>query len=119
MKALDIALKDLTTSTRSAFALIFMFGVPLLVTGMFYFMFGNIASQGDFDLPQTSVIIANLDKGGPRLQAGSENIPGDIQADTLSDCLDLLEESLPPLEERPRILGALAPENEPDAQHGQ
>ena len=37
MKSIHIALKDLTSSFRSAFALIFMFGVPLLVTGMFYF----------------------------------------------------------------------------------
>ena len=45
MKAFDIALKDMTRSFRSAFAVVFMFGVPLLVTGMFYFMFGNIASD--------------------------------------------------------------------------
>ena len=42
MKIIDIALKDLTRSMRSTFAILFMFGVPLLVTGMFYFMFGNI-----------------------------------------------------------------------------
>ncbi len=45
MKAFDIALKDMTRSFRSAFAVVFMFGVPLLVTGMFYFMFGNIAER--------------------------------------------------------------------------
>ena len=61
MKALDIALKDLTRSFRSAFAIVFMFGIPLLVTGMFYFMFGNSAS-GDLSLPGTKVIIANLDQ---------------------------------------------------------
>lgn len=85
MKILDIALKDLTRSLRSAMGLVFMFVIPLLVTGMFYFMFGNIARQGDFDLPATKVVIANLDEGGPRLQAGSENLPGDIQADTLGE----------------------------------
>ena len=41
MKILDIALKDMTRSFRSMFALIFMFGIPLLMTGMFYFMFGG------------------------------------------------------------------------------
>jgi len=85
MKALDIALKDIQRSFRSAMAIVFMFAIPLLVTGMFYFMFGNIASQGDFNLPRIDVVIANLDQGGPRLQAGSETLPGDIQADTLGE----------------------------------
>jgi hypothetical protein len=85
MKVFDIALKDIRRSLRSAMGLVFMFVIPLLVTGMFYFMFGNHRQPGDFDLPQTSVIIANLDEGGPRLQAGSENLPGDIQADTLGE----------------------------------
>jgi ABC-type multidrug transport system permease subunit len=112
MKVFDIALKDIRRSLRSAMGLVFMFVIPLLVTGMFYFMFGNIASQGDFDLPQTSVVIANLDKGGPRLQAGSENLPGDIQADTLGelvvevlrseDLADLLNVSLAPNAESAR-----------------
>jgi ABC-2 type transport system permease protein len=72
MKTLDIALKDLTRSMRSTFAVIFMFGVPLLVTGMFYFMFGNIASNdGGFDLPVTRVVVVNLDQGSPDLQLGA------------------------------------------------
>jgi ABC-2 type transport system permease protein len=85
MKILDIALKDMTRSFRSAFAVIFMFGVPLLVTGMFYFMFGNIASNGEFDLPQTQVIIANLDEGGPKFQVSTKNIPGGARADTMGE----------------------------------
>ena len=44
MKAIDIALKDMKRSFRSAFALMFMFVIPLLVTGMFYLMFGNTAT---------------------------------------------------------------------------
>ena len=48
MKAIDIAIKDLRRSFRSVFAVVFMFGVPLLVTGMFYLMFGNIAQSGGF-----------------------------------------------------------------------
>ncbi|MCK4900251.1 MAG: ABC transporter permease, partial [Anaerolineales bacterium] len=72
-------------SFRSATALIFMFGVPLLVTGMFYFMFGNIASQGEFNLPRTSVVVANLDQDAPRLQTGSGDVPGGIEANTLSE----------------------------------
>lgn len=85
MKAFDIALKDMTRSFRSAFAVIFMFGVPLLVTGMFYFMFGNTAQNGGFDLPKTKVIIANMDQGGPKFQVNPKNIPGGKKAKTLGD----------------------------------
>lgn len=85
LKALDIALKDLTSSFRSATALVFMFVVPLLVTGMFYLMFGNIAEEGEFNLPRTSVVVVNLDRDAPRLGTGSRNVPGGIEADTLSE----------------------------------
>jgi len=93
MKALDIALKDMTRSFRSTFAVIFMFGVPLLVTGMFYFMFGNIAQNGGFDLPETKVIIANMDEGGPKLQVNPKNIPGGKEADTMGDLVVSILES--------------------------
>ncbi len=106
MKAFDIAFKDLTRSFRSAFAVIFMFGVPLLVTGMFYFMFGNIASDGEFTLPKTKVVIANLDEGGPKFQVNPKNIPGGKKADTMGDLIvnilqsedmaDLIEVTLMP-----------------------
>lgn len=85
MKVLDIALKDLTRSMRSASALIFMFGVPLLVTGMFYFMFGNIARQEGFNLPKIAVVVANLDEGGPKFQTNPKNIPGGVKADTMGE----------------------------------
>jgi ABC-type Na+ efflux pump permease subunit len=85
MKILDIAFKDLTRSFRSVFAVVFMFGIPLLVTGMFYFMFGNIADEGGFDLPKTKVVIANLDEGGPKFQVNPKNIPGGKKADTMGE----------------------------------
>ncbi len=84
MKVLDIALNDLTRSFRNAFALVFMFGIPLLMTGMFYFMFGNSAN-GDLQLPKTTVIIANLDEGGPRFQTSEKNFPGGKKARTLGE----------------------------------
>jgi ABC-2 type transport system permease protein len=87
MKALDIALKDLTRSFRSAFAVIFMFGVPLLMTGMFYFMFGNMAESGGFNLPRTKVVIANMDRGGPKFQVNPKNIPGGRKAKTMGDLI--------------------------------
>jgi ABC-2 type transport system permease protein len=112
MKAIDIALKDMSRSFRSAFAVIFMFGIPLLVTGMFYFMFGNIASGGDFNLPRTKVVIANLDKGGPKFQVNTKNIPGGKDAHTMGQLIvgilqsekmsDLIDVSLVPDEESAR-----------------
>ena len=106
MKALDIALKDIIRSFRSAIALVFMFGIPLLMTGMFYVMLGSSARRGGFDLPRTKIVIANLDEGGPKMQAGTENVPGGIEADTLGelvvnvlqsdDLADLLDVSLAP-----------------------
>lgn len=93
MKALDIAIKDMTRSFRSAFAVIFMFGVPLLVTGMFYFMFGNMSENGGFDLPRTKVTIANMDEGGPKFQVQPKNIPGGRQADTMGELIVSILES--------------------------
>ncbi len=84
MKALDIALKDLTRSFRSAFAIVFMFGIPLLMTGMFYLMFGT-STNGGLQLPKTSVIIANLDEGGPRFQTSEKNFPGGKKTRTLGE----------------------------------
>ncbi len=93
MKALDIALKDMLRSFRSFFAIIFMFVIPLLVTGMFYFMFGNIAENGGFNLPKTQVIIANLDQGGPKFQVNPKNIPGGREADTMGELIVNILES--------------------------
>ena len=106
MKALDIALKDILRSFRSFFAIVFMFIVPLLVTGMFYFMFGNLANNGSFSLPRTKVIIANMDEGGPKFQVNPKNIPGGKKANTMGDLVvnilqsddlaDLIEVSFAP-----------------------
>jgi ABC-type Na+ efflux pump permease subunit len=106
MKSIDIALKDMLRSFRSFFAIVFMFVVPLLVTGMFYFMFGNLADNGGFSLPRTKVIIANMDKGGPKFQVNPKNIPGGKKADTMGELVvnilqsdemaDLIEVSFAP-----------------------
>ncbi len=93
MKVIDIALNDISRSFRSIFAVVFMFGLPLLVTGMFYFMFGNIAASDGFDLPRTKVIIANMDAGGPKFQVNPKNIPGGRQADTMGDLIVSILES--------------------------
>jgi len=93
MKAFDIAFKDMTRSFRSFFAVVFMFIVPLLVTGMFYFMFGNISNNDGFNLPKTQVIVANLDEGGPKLRVNPKNIPGGKKSDTMGELVVNILES--------------------------
>ena len=93
MKAFDIAFKDITRSFRSFFAVVFMFVVPLLVTGMFYFMFGNLASDGGFNLPRTKVIVANLDEGGPKFKVNPKNIPGGKKSNTMGELIVNILES--------------------------
>jgi len=89
MKAFDIAIKDMTRSFRSAFALIFMFGVPLLMTGMFSLMFGGPGSNSQaFTLPVTKVVVANLDQGGPGFEAVKAQFPGGIQAGSMGDLIE-------------------------------
>jgi ABC-type multidrug transport system permease subunit len=87
MKAFDIALKDMLRSFRNFFAILFMFVLPLLITGMFYFMFGNIADDGEFSLPKTKVIVANMDEGGPKFNVNTDNIPGGKDADTMGELI--------------------------------
>jgi ABC-type multidrug transport system permease subunit len=88
MKIFDIAFKDMTRSFRSAFAVIFMFGVPLLMTGMFYLMFGGSGnSEQGFSIPVTKVVIANLDTGGPAFDATKAQFPGGSQAHSLGDII--------------------------------
>jgi ABC-2 type transport system permease protein len=88
MKIFDIALKDMTRSFRSAFALVFMFGVPLLMTGMFYLMFGGTGNNGQsFTLPVTKVVVANLDQGGPGFQAVQPQFSTGSQASSMGDVI--------------------------------
>lgn len=83
MKILDIAIKDMLRSFRSVFAVVFMFVVPLLVTGMFYLMFGRLSDQGGFDLGVTQVVVANLDEGSELLRASLQGSPTDSPVETL------------------------------------
>jgi ABC-2 type transport system permease protein len=86
MKTLDIALKDLRRSFRSAFALIFMFAIPLLVTGMFYLMFGGIgSSNGEFNLPKTKVVVANLDQTNTAISQGLAAVQQGLSGGSLGD----------------------------------
>lgn len=88
MKILDIALKDLTRSFRSVFAVLFMFIIPLVVTGMFYVMFGGMAdSETGFSLPQTNVVIANLDEGGSGFDMAMSQFPADANIQSMGDMI--------------------------------
>lgn len=65
MKLFDIAFKDMRQSLRSLSGIMFMFVVPVLVTVLFYFMFGGASADDEdsFALPRTDVLLVNLDAG--------------------------------------------------------
>jgi ABC-type Na+ efflux pump permease subunit len=105
MKILDIAIKDLTRSFRSYFALAFMFGVPLLMTGLFYLMFGSIFDKEESaGISATKVVITNLDRGEGSFQQGLTIVRPDMQANSVGELVvrvlqneqfaDLMEVSL-------------------------
>lgn len=92
MKILDIALKDLTSSFRSTFLLVFMFGIPLLVTGMFYLMFGGNPEETVAEISKTSIVLVNQDIGDPSLAESLQNQPammgtslGEVIENTIRD----------------------------------
>jgi ABC-2 type transport system permease protein len=60
-----IAFKDMLRSYRSAFAVVFMFGIPILVTAMFYFIFPQDVDGAAFQMSPVKVVAANLDEGSP------------------------------------------------------
>jgi len=61
MKILDIALKDMTRSYRSIFALGMSILAPVLLIGLIYFAFGG-ASGGGSELPAIAVGLVNADR---------------------------------------------------------
>jgi ABC-2 type transport system permease protein len=87
MKLLDIALKDMTRSFRSYFALMFMFGVPLLMGGMFYLMYSGRGNESGFSIPATKVAVANLDAGSPGFDAVRAQFPAGTDAGSLGEWL--------------------------------
>lgn len=92
MKVLDIALHDWLHTLRTPFALVMMFGAPLLITGLLFFAFGGLAGGGDdLDLQTIQVSVANLDQ--TEAQAGSiaagELLVEFLRSDDLSDLLQV------------------------------
>lgn len=95
MRVLDIAFKDLLRSFRSGFALMMMFAMPLLITGIMRFAFGGLAGDKvDFDLPVTRVQVVNLDRPDPQsgFSAG-QILVGSLQSEQLAAILQVTEAS--------------------------
>jgi ABC-2 type transport system permease protein len=90
MKSLQIALKDLQRVFKTPFALVMMFGAPLLITGLLYFAFGSMAGGGGMDLQPVRVIVANLDR--PDAQSGlaaGQMLVDFLQNDEVGDLLQV------------------------------
>jgi ABC-2 type transport system permease protein len=89
MKSLTIALNDLRRSFRSTFALLFMFGIPLLVTGMFFVMFGNIKNSDSLTLNTTKVALVNLDAGNVQTGQIGQTLVDALQSEGLTDLMEI------------------------------
>ena len=87
MKAFDIAIKDLKQSFRNVSALVFMFGVPILMTTMFVFLFGGTGDSDEaFTMPIVAVQAVNLDQS----EIGLGNVLTEIlQGESLADLLNV------------------------------
>lgn len=55
MRFLTVTFKDMLQSTRSFAGLMFMFAIPLLVTGLFFLMFGGVGDELDYLLHQIAI----------------------------------------------------------------
>jgi ABC-2 type transport system permease protein len=89
--ALDIALRDMLRSTRSLFAVMFAFVVPLTIVGIMYLTLGGLAS-GEPTLPQVEVRIVNLDTGPARAgsPAAGSLVVDLLQSGQLTDLLNAI-----------------------------
>jgi ABC-2 type transport system permease protein len=91
MKVITIALKDLSRAFRSMFALAFMFGVPILMTVLFAFLFGGVGgSDNEFSVPKTDVVLVNRDTGSeivPSFEVDGQSFDtmGDMLVNILND----------------------------------
>ena len=90
MKILDIALKDFLGAYRNAFAVMMMFVLPLLITGLFYFAFGNATSNND--LAVTKLQIVNNDR--PEQSVGvatGQSLVSFLKNDRLAKIVQVIE----------------------------
>lgn len=89
MKSFTIALNDMRRSFRSTFALLFMFVIPLLVTGMFFVMFGNIKNNEAPTLTATKIALANLDAGNDQIGHLGQTLVDALQSEELADLMEI------------------------------
>ncbi len=84
MRLLSVTFKDMLQSSRSFAGLMFMFMIPVLVTGLFFLMFGGVGDGGEnnFELPQTTVLIVNNDSG---------NLPNGMEIEFDASGIDQME----------------------------
>ena len=79
MKAIAIALKDLTQSFRSLFLVGMTVVAPLVISGLLFFAFGGMAA-GKVDLPRLHLAVVNLDQPAEG-QAALGNLINDMVND--------------------------------------
>jgi ABC-2 type transport system permease protein len=83
MKSLDIALKDMLRSFRSAFSVVMMFIVPLLITGLIYLAFGGMGGT-QITIKQIKLAVVNLDQS---TASSSVNLGNELVKALTSDSL--------------------------------
>lgn len=90
MKILDIALKDMLRSYRSAFALVMMFAAPLLITGLISLAFSGLMGGGNLSLPLTRMLVINSDTPDAATGfAAGQVLVDSLQSDDLADIFDV------------------------------
>ena len=89
IKILDIMWKDMRRMLTNAFFLVFGLVLPLMTAALFYFAFGGLGGGGEFELPATHVVVANLDEGVAEFSAGEiilsllqDALPGVLEVTT-------------------------------------
>ena len=96
MKVIDLALKDLLRSMRSAAFWVFAFAVPLLFATIFYFAFGGLASDdSEAALPITRVQVANLDDPGGGAYSVGATLIELLKSEELVDLIYVTETAAP------------------------
>ena len=96
MKVIDLALKDLLRSMRSAAFWVFAFAVPLLFATIFYFAFGGLASDdSEAALPITRVQVANLDDPGDGAYSVGATLIELLKSEELVDLIHVTETADP------------------------
>lgn len=75
MEVIYIALKDTYQSFKNLFLIAFAFGIPLMLGGFYFLVFGNVSDgQDNFTIPATTIAIVNLDAGYEYIETPMGNL---------------------------------------------